>query len=757
MRTRPAVYSSEQPVYTLKGGVETLQFFATTARNIEDLAAAELTRFGADEVKENPGGVFFTADLETAYRSCLWTRICSRILLTLTTFDAGSEREIYAAAREIDWSRHLDAGNTFRVDYTTSGSAPWSPRYAALLVKDALADFFTDDRSSAGKRPDVVKERPDIRLSVHSAGSQVTIALDLSGESLHARGYRLEAGAAPLRETVAAALLMRAKWPEAAAEGLPFLDPMCGSGTLPIEAAMIAGDIAPGLLRTYFGFLGWRGHRIETWQRLLEEAVRRRSEGLRRIPDIEGRDSDAVSIAAAEENAGRAGVAGKVVFKDARIQDGSGSGGLGMTGGTGLVCTNPPYGVRMGRDTDGIYRTLGEYLKQGFPGWKASVLAPDRETLHRMGMRADSTNTLYNGSIKILIGHFSIYDHTGTRRADSDRTDTDQTDTDRASPGAQMFANRIAKNLKRLGKQARRDGVTCYRLYDADMPEYAVAVDRYLGVDNQIRLCVQEYAPPRSVDTEAAERRLREILSVLPEACGVAPDSMELKTRRRQRGPDQYGKQAAGASTSFLIEESGLRFAVDMRSYLDTGIFLDHRITRRMLRNAAAGKRFLNLFAYTGTATVYAAAGGAASTLAVDASETYLEWAGRNMGLNGFDGGEHAYLCTDCVTWLHSEEARRAGPFDLIFLDPPTFSNSKDRQGVLEIRRDHPRLISDALSLLAPRGELFFSTNYRKFKMNAEELPAEMIGEIEDITPATIPFDFAGNRKIHACLRFVRA
>lgn len=501
---------------------------------------------------------------------------------------------------------------------------------------------------------------------------------------------------------------------------------------------------------------------MEVWQQLLEEAVNRRSEGLRRLPHIEGRDVDAAVIDTAEENAARAGLAGKIVFKRARIQDVPGTDGVGPTSGNGLVCTNPPYGVRMGRDTDLTYRTLGVFLKQGFPGWQASILAPDRETLNKVGLRADSTNILYNGSIKIILGHFSIYDHRGTagNQTPSRRTSgtsSDESPSDRLSPGAQMFANRIAKNLKRLGKQARRQEVTCYRLYDADMPEYAVAVDRYLGVDGEIRLCVQEYAPPKSIDSQAAERRLGEVLSVLPEACCIPPEKMVLKTRKRQRGRDQYAKRTTGEGGSFHIEESGLRFEVDLERYLDTGIFFDHRITRERLRDAAPGRRFLNLFGYTGTATVYAAAGGAASTLTVDASRAYLEWAGRNMELNGFSGRGHSFLCEDCVTWPGSEEARRAGPFDLIFLDPPTFSNSKDRSSVLEIRRDHPRLIGDALALLAPGGELYFSTNYRKFKMNVDALPAEMIGEVEDITAATIPFDFTGNRKIHACWRFVRA
>jgi 23S rRNA (guanine2445-N2)-methyltransferase / 23S rRNA (guanine2069-N7)-methyltransferase len=277
-------------------------------------------------------------------------------------------------------------------------------------------------------------------------------------------------------------------------------------------------------------------------------------------------------------------------------------------------------------------------------------------------------------------------------------------------------------------------------VYDADLPEYAVAVDLYDGWAH-----VQEYAPPTTVDPVKARRRLREVMAVVPEVLGIPPMHAVLKVRRPQRGTDQYQKlQDQGR---FLeVEEGGLRFLVNLTDYLDTGLFLDHRLTRRLIRELAPGRRFLNLFAYTGTATVYAAAGGAASTTTVDLSTTYLDWARRNLDLNGFTGPEHGFVRVDCLEWLEGG----GNAYDLIFLDPPTFSNSKSMDGTLDVQRDHAGLIRAAMRRLAPAGVLIFSTNFRRFRLDqavAEEF------QVTDITRQTIPPDFARNPRIHSCFR----
>jgi 23S rRNA (guanine2445-N2)-methyltransferase / 23S rRNA (guanine2069-N7)-methyltransferase len=313
-------------------------------------------------------------------------------------------------------------------------------------------------------------------------------------------------------------------------------------------------------------------------------------------------------------------------------------------------------------------------------------------------------------------------------------------------PGAAMFANRLRKNLRHLGKWTRREEITCYRLYDADLPEYALAVDLYEGWAH-----VQEYAAPATIDPEKAAARLRDALAVIPAVLSVPEDRVILKVRRRQKGPAQYERQATTGQFR-EIREGGLRFLVNLTDYLDTGLFLDHRPTRALIRSAIAGGRFLNLFAYTGTASVYAAAGGAASTTTVDMSPVYLDWARRNMALNGFGEGQtHRFVRADCLAWLGTPHPER---YRVIFLDPPTFSNSKRMsEATFEVQRDHVSLIQAAAKLLARDGMLFFSNNFRQFKMQRAGLPGLIL---EDITHATIPSDFQRNPRIHTCWKITR-
>jgi 23S rRNA (guanine2445-N2)-methyltransferase / 23S rRNA (guanine2069-N7)-methyltransferase len=313
-----------------------------------------------------------------------------------------------------------------------------------------------------------------------------------------------------------------------------------------------------------------------------------------------------------------------------------------------------------------------------------------------------------------------------------------------ARPGAQMFANRLRKNLKALDDWAEREHIDCFRVYDADMPEYAFAIDLY-GRESR-HVYVQEYAPPKTVNQESARERRREVLAVLPEVLSVPLPHVHSRVRKPQKGSDQYEKRE-NVAERHAVRENGLKFWVNFRDYLDTGLFLDHRIMRQMLRGWAQDADFLNLFCYTGSATVYAAAGGARSSCSVDLSNTYLDWAHENMLLNGFGGAEHEMFRADCLQWLESQSVW--GPrFDLIFLDPPTFSNSKRMDGVLDVQRDHVGMIRRSLKLLRPGGRLVFSTNYTRFKLDGDAL-ADL--SIEDISAQTIPHDFERNARIHRC------
>jgi len=718
-----------------------LPLFATAPKGFESLLAEELRALGAAEVRETRAGVGFRGDLALAYRACLWSRLANRILLPLEQFPAATPDALYAGVRAIDWSAHLGSGNTLAVEFHSSRSAITHSHFGALKVKDAIVDQF---REHSGGRPSVATEEPDVRVNVYVQDDQATLSLDLSGESLHRRGYRVATVTAPLKENLAAAILVRANWPAIAAEGGVLVDLMCGSGTLPIEAALMAADIAPGLNRTYYGFLHWRGHDAALWETLLAEARARRDAGLQKLPPIRGYDRDPSAVRAAHANAACAGLSAQVHIERRELADCRAE----SIEHAGLVVANPPYGERLGEESElpALYKALGEALKRCCVGWQGAVFTGNPELGKVMGLRAHKLHTLWNGAIECKLLHFDIQES----RFVSARSPAERVlrhAPAELTPGAQMFANRLRKNLKTLGKWARDEGLCCYRLYDADMPEYALAIDLYDGTERWAH--VQEYAAPRSIDPARARERLKEALSAIPGTLDLPVANIFLKVREKQKGKSQY-ERLDERGEFHEVREDGLKLLVNFTDYLDTGLFLDHRLTRRLLSERAKGKRFLNLFGYTGTATVHAAAGGARATTTVDMSRTYLDWAQRNLALNGFTGRHHELVQADVFAWLREERDRRYG---LIFLDPPTFSTSKRMQGTLDIQRDHVHLITASAALLEPGGELLFSCNFRRFRLDTEALAAF---DIEDLTAATIPRDFARNPRIHQCYRLRR-
>ncbi len=707
-------------------------FFATAPKGLETLLADELRALGALEVRETHGGAAFVGPLAAGYRACLWSRLASRVLLPLATFPAPDPDALYAGVREIPWEEHLPVTGTLAVDAVVASSGISHSMYAALKVKDAVVDRFRD---RCGERPGVDTERPDLRLNLYLHRDQATLSIDLSGDSLHRRGYRVDGAAAPLKENLAAALLLRAGWPEIAAAGGSLVDPLCGSGTLVLEGALLAGDIAPGLLREHFGFFGWLGHQPAPWLELLAEAAARRAAGLPNIPTLFGYDANSVAVRAAVANVARLGLGERVQFARRDLAQ---LANPVPAAPPGLVIANPPYGERLGEiaELEPLYASLGAGLRSHFPGWRAAVFTGNPQLGRALGLRAKRIHAFFNGPIKCQLLHFDLFAETpAIPAAEAPRP---------LSDGAQMVANRLRKNLKHLERWARRESLECYRLYDADLPEYAVAVDRYGDY-----LHVQEYAPPVTVDPHQAKVRLREALAAVRAVFDVPRERVILKVRQKQKGADQYRKLAA-TGDFHEVREGGCRFLVNLRDYLDTGLFLDHRPTRKLLGELAAGRDFLNLFAYTGTATVHAGLGGARSTVSVDLSRTYLDWARRNLELNGLTGPNHRLIQGDVLDWVNAERGR----YGLIFLDPPTFSNSKRMDATFDVQRDHVALLTSVARLLTSDGILIFSNNNRRFRLDQESLSDLAI---VDITPATIPPDFARNPRIHSCWRMTRA
>jgi 23S rRNA (guanine2069-N7)-methyltransferase / 23S rRNA (guanine2445-N2)-methyltransferase len=704
---------------------------ATAPVGAASVLAEELAQFGAEHIRERSHDVKFQGTLEVGYRACLWSRTATRVLLSLGSVDATSSKSIYEAVKRIDWREHVAPGATLACDCSGGNESIRHTIYGSQLLKDAVCDNL---RESTGERPNIKPERPDVLLHLHVEGPTALVSLDFSGESLHRRGYRSEGGRAPLKENVAAAVLLRAGWPQIAEAGGILLDPMCGSGTFLTEGALIAADAAPAMDREYFGFLKWHGHDAPLWAHLRAEAVARRAaRTVRRC--ILGFDIDSEAVRMAIANSAHAGVAEWLHVEKRALID------LPRPReGAGLIVANPPYGIRIGADSGlpQLYSELGSVLRDRFQGWQAAILTGNPPLARNLGIYAKRTHRVFNGTIECRLLRFDLNEASAQRPAEEVRADWS------SRPGAQMFANRLRKNLQRLDPWAQREHIDCFRVYDADMPEYAFAIDLY-GRESR-HVYVQEYAAPKSVNQESARERRREALAVLPEVLGVPLPQVHTRVRKPQKGAEQYEKRDSAAERH-AVQEGGLKFWVNFRDYLDTGLFLDHRIVRGMLRAWAKDADFLNLFCYTGSATVYAAAGGARSTTGVDLSNTYLDWAHENLLLNGFRGDNHALYRADCLAWLEEQESQGAR-FDLIFLDPPTFSNSKRMEGVLDVQRDHVGMIRRSMKLLRPAGRLVFSTNYTRFKLDADAL-----GDlaIEDISAATVPKDFERHARIHKC------
>ncbi|MHB8667812.1 MAG: bifunctional 23S rRNA (guanine(2069)-N(7))-methyltransferase RlmK/23S rRNA (guanine(2445)-N(2))-methyltransferase RlmL [Burkholderiales bacterium] len=713
-----------------------LKFFATCPKGIESLLADELRAFSAAGVKETRAGVAFEGTLATAYRACLWSRLASRVLLTLARFPAASAEALYAGVQQIRWGEHLDAHGTLAVDFTGTGAGITHSRFGALKVKDAIVDQLRDE---FGARPSVDTERPDVRVNVYLYRDEAVLSLDLSGESLHRRGYRSEAVEAPLKENLAAAILLRANWPAIAKQGGGFVDLMCGSGTLPIEAALIAGDIAPGLTRDYYGFFHWKQHDAALWDGLIAEAETRRAAGLAGLPPIRGYDHEARAVRYARENAAGAGLAEYIAITRRELAASVPE----EDTVPGLIVVNPPYGERIGEASElpALYAELGAQLKKNFPGWRAAVFTGNPELGKHMGLRAQRYHTLFNGAIECRLLHFEI-----TAAAVVEERAPKPFEI-RPGSSAEMFANRLRKDLQHFGRWARRQEIFAYRLYDADLHEYNLAIDVYESDKRYVH--VQEYEAPDTISPDKARQRLQHALGVIPLVLEIPREQMFFKLRRRQKGGGQYEKMDE-TGIFHEVREGPCRLLVNFTDYLDTGLFLDHRATRAMLGGLARGKRFLNLFGYTGTATVHAALGGATSTTTVDMSHTYLDWARRNFGLNGMDTEKHGLIAADVLVWLGENRQRR---YDLIFLDPPTFSRSKRMEDTLDIQRDHIMLIKDSAALLEAGGVLIFSTNLRRFKLDRAALAGLAV---EDITRKTIPKDFERDPKIHQCFRVSR-
>ncbi|MBP6797352.1 MAG: bifunctional 23S rRNA (guanine(2069)-N(7))-methyltransferase RlmK/23S rRNA (guanine(2445)-N(2))-methyltransferase RlmL [Luteimonas sp.] len=714
-----------------------MKFFVSCAKGLEYLLADELVALGCTRATATVAGANAEGGLVDAQRAVLWSRLASRVLWPLADYECADEHALYAGARAVPWQDHLDATMTLAVDAHVSGDVITHARYAAQRVKDAVVDVL---RETSGARPDVDVESPDLRLNLVVRKGRALLSVDLGGGPLHRRGWRRAQGDAPLKENLAAAVLMRGGWPALSAEGGALLDPMCGSGTLLIEGALMAADVAPGLQR--HGDVApsrWRGFDLESWRALVDDAVSRERAGRAALRQVfDGSDLDPQAIQAARENATAAGLRDAIRWEVRDVGQLPESREDSATPARGLVACNPPYDARLAADP-ALYRALGDALKRSVPGWRASLLCGDRELAFATGLRAKKSYQMFNGALECTL-----------IVCDPVRPAAREGATPRELPeGARMVANRLRKTLKASKSWRAREGVDCFRAYDADIPEYAAAIDVYTGADTGERwLHVQEYAAPAEIPEALARRRLGELLAGAADALEVPRERIAVKTRAKGRGGSKYGHFAQRGDL-LAVREGAARLKVNLFDYLDTGLFLDHRPLRDRIADEARDGRFLNLFCYTGAATVRAAVGGAARTTSVDLSATYLEWLADNLRENAVGGTRHRIAQADAMAWLRADRDQ----YDLVFCDPPTFSNSA-RADDFDVQRSHVELLRLAVTRLAPGGVLYFSNNFRRFRLEGEAIAEFAV--VEDIAPSTIPPDFARNPRIHRAWRLLR-
>ncbi|WP_159656651.1 bifunctional 23S rRNA (guanine(2069)-N(7))-methyltransferase RlmK/23S rRNA (guanine(2445)-N(2))-methyltransferase RlmL [Vibrio atypicus] len=698
------------------------QYLAVTSNGLENLLVEELTKLGITNAKPVQAGVRFKASNEQIYRCCLWSRLASRFVRVLSEFTCNDDMDLYLATSSVNWVNHFHSSKKFVVDFNGTNREIRNSQYGAMKVKDAVVDCFEKKNLP---RPSISKDLADLRIHVRLHKDKAILGVDMVGGGLHQRGYRPESGRAPLRETLAAAIILRSGWDESK----PMLDPMCGSGTLLIEAAMMAANMAPGVNRKKWGFESLEDFEPELWAEIKSEASVQARRGVKKVDaKFFGFDNDARVIKTARDNARRAGVDSLIEFAEgdaAKVKRPAGF-------ENGVVVSNPPYGERLGTHPGliALYTAFGAQLKAEFGGCQASIFSSSDELLSCLRMRADKQFKLNNGALPCAQKNYSI----------SDRPVESKGDNVTESVIAPDFSNRLKKNIGKIGKWARKEQLDCYRIYDADLPEYNVAIDIYL--DN---LVIQEYAAPKDIPEEKAKRRLTDIIRASIQVTGIDANKVVLKVREKQKGRSQYQKLSQESETMH-VNEYGVKLIVNLHDYLDTGLFLDHKITRRKIGEMAQGKDFLNLFAYTGSATVHAACGGAKSTTTVDMSKTYLDWAKENMQLNGQVGRQHRFEQADCLQWLETTTAQ----FDLIFIDPPTFSNSKRMEQSFDIQRDHIQLMKNLKRLLRAGGTIVFSNNKRHFKMDMDAL-SELELEARNISHQTLPLDFSRNKHIHNC------
>ena len=744
------------------------ELIATAASGTEAIVKRELAALGYTARTTTPGRLLFRGDAAAICRANLWLRVAERILIRVGSFPAADFDALFEGTMALPWEQWLPRDAEFPVRGRSHRSQLSSVPACQRSVKRAIVE-----RLRKANNAEILPETGALySIEISLRDDVATLTLDTTGTGLHKRGYRPLVGEAQLRETLAAAMVQLTFW----RPGRVMADPFCGTGTIPIEAALIGRNIAPGK-RRQFACEAWPTFDGEQWRLAREEA----SDAVR--PALTERllayDIDAETLSLARYHAQQAGVADDIHWQQRPFSE------LRAKADYGCIVSNPPYGERMGDDREivELYRSFPLVLRR-LPTWSFYILSSRLDLEDLVGQRATRRRKLYNGSIECTYYQFHgpRPPRDGALRSADDSSlqavdesiDPSDGDThafeqeyepprrnrpakaaaergpafgglqESAARQAKEFANRLRNRARHFRRWPPKRGITCFRLYERDVPDVPLVVDRYENA-----LHIAEFARPHDRSPAQHADWLDLMTKTAAKVLEVPRERVFIKFRDRQRGVDQY-QRVDDRGARFVVHEGGLKFVVNLSDYVDTGLFLDHRITRQMIRERAAGKRFLNLFGYTGSFTVYAAAGGAVTTTTVDKSSTYTDWARENLELNGFASVAHNIVRSDINSFLQG--LRPSEQWDLAVVDPPTFSNIKGIEVDWDVQRDHAVLLKRLAAHIVPGGTMFFSTNLRRFKLDEAALNHY---SIRDITRQTIPEDFR-NERIHKCWLLTR-
>ncbi len=696
--------------------------FVSCPKHLELLLKDELYSLGVSEAAEGLAGVHAQASAEVWLKAVMWSRLANRIYIKIDSAQCHDKKALYAAMAGIQWSPLCkDIPKTLSIKFNGTNKELKNTHFSSQVTKDAICDQMNE---AYGFRPKVVKSDGHLSVYARLKYKQLEIYQDITGHSLHQRGYRGTNTLAPLKENLAAAILIRAGWPEAAKNNHNLIDPMCGSGTLLTEGWQMACDIAPNVKLKSHALFSWHGFDSHLWTQMMMDAEQRSEIGIETFKgQIIGVDHHKDSITQANQNLANIPHSKRVSFQYQTLDK------FRIPPRNNLIVCNPPYGVRLQKNYLSSWIQLRDWLKTKVKEAKAAVLTPDEAKGWLLGYRGSNSYALLNGNIPIQLRLFDV--------EPSHLLDIPDGQLFALPASAQMLANRLKKNKNQLKQWLDSNQIEAYRLYDADLPEYAVAIDCY-----QNHVNIQEYQAPKTIDPKKAALHLNHVMLAVQSVIQPKPEKIHLKTRQIQKDKQQYNKYS-DEEDRFVLNEQGRKYLVDLEQYLDTGLFLDHRWLRNQIQSESLGKKVLNLFSYTGAISVAAAQGKAASVISVDTSKTYLKWAEDNFALNGLRSANHGFIRADVLSYLY----RCKEKFDLIIADPPTFSNSHSRDDDWEVQKDHQQLIDGCMALLNESGTLYFSNNFKKFSLDIDIKEKYLV---KNISEQSLDPDFK-HSKIHQC------